>query len=193
MALRAKTQIQISEADYFRLEEVSEFRSEYVSGFVYGMAGGTDSHIQISFNLTRIIAEKLRGKCRAYQSEMKVRVEDADAGAFYYPDVTVVCGDQQFYKSRRDVILNPTLLVEVLSESTQEYDKNDKFFAYQKIESFKEYLLVSQRKHAVQQYVRQANGHWKIQASIGINSSVYLESVDLEVPMGEIYDLVEIE
>lgn len=191
MALQAKIQGRVSEEDYFHLEETAESRSEYINGLVYGMAGGTDSHIQIGFNLTRIISEKLRGKCRAYQSEMKVRVDEENT--FYYPDVTVVCGEQQFYKGRRDVIENPVLLIEVLSESTQEYDKNDKFFAYQKIESFREYLLISQQKHAVQQYTRQPDGHWKIQASIGINNSVYLESVDLEVEIREIYDLVEIE
>ncbi|MGD9562456.1 MAG: Uma2 family endonuclease [Pyrinomonadaceae bacterium] len=191
MALRAKVADRLTADEYLALEESSEERSEYIDGYVYAMAGGTASHIQISFNLTRIISEKLRGKCRAYQSEMKVRVEDTDT--FYYPDVTVVCGEQQFYRGRRDVIENPILLVEVLSESTQEYDKNDKFFAYQKIESFKEYLLISQQKHAVQQYTRQSDGHWKIQASIGIDNSVYLESVELDVPMREIYDLAEIE
>ncbi len=190
MALQAEIQGRISGDDYFRLEETAESRSEYIDGRVFAMARGTDSHIQFSFNVTRIISEKLRGKCRAYQSEMKVRVAEADT--FYYPDVTVVCGDRQFYKGRRDVIENPILLVEVLSESTQEYDKNDKFFGYQEIDSVMEYLLISQQKHAVQQYTRQPDGHWKIQASIGVESTVYLESVDLESPMREIYDLVEI-
>ncbi len=191
MALLAKIQERISEEEYLNFEESSESRNEFVNGHVYAMAGGTDSHIQISFNLTRLISERSRGKCRAYQSEMKVRVEDSDT--FYYPDVTVVCGEQQYYKGRRDVIENPILLAEVLSESTQEYDKNDKFFAYQKIGSFKEYLLISQHKFAVQQYIRQPDGHWKIQASIGVDSTVYLESVDLKFAMSEIYDLVEID
>jgi len=191
MALRAKVSERLSVEEYLTQEESAEERGEYVGGCIYAMAGGTDTHIQISFNLTRIVTEKLRGRCRAYQSEMKVRVEETDA--FYYPDVTVVCGEQQFYRGRRDVIENPVLLAEVLSESTKEYDKNDKFFAYQKIGSFMEYLLISQQKHAVQQYTRQPDGHWKIQALIGIDNSVYLESVDLEVPMREIYDLVEIE
>lgn len=190
MALRAKATDRMSVEEYLTREEAAEEKGEYVGGCAYAMAGATDTNIQISFNLTRIIAEELRGRCRAYQSEMKVRVEAADA--FYYPDVTVVCGDQQFYKGRRDVIENPILLVEGLSEITQEYDKNDKFFAYQKIESFKEYLLISQQRHAVQQYTRQPDGHWKIQESIGVESTVYLESVDLEIPMREIYDLVEI-
>ena len=191
MALRASIPETFSIEEYLEREDSAEFRSEYVSGSIFAMAGGTDSHIQISFNVTKILSEKLRGKCRAYQSEMKVRAEQGNA--FYYPDVTLVCGDQNFYRGRRDVIENPILLVEVLSESTKDYDKNDKFFAYQTIDSFKEYLLISQSKHAVQQYIRQPDGNWKIMATIGIESSVYLESVDVEILTRDIYDLVEID
>lgn len=190
MALKAIISKIYSAEEYLDLEDASESRSEFVAEHVFGMAGGTDSHIQISFNVTKVLAEKLRGKCRSYQSEMKVRVEQSDA--FYYPDVTLVCGEQQFYKGRRDVIENPVLLGEVLSESKKDYDKNDKFFAYQTIPSFKEYLLISQNKHAVQQYIRQPDGNWKIKATIGIDSSVYLESVDVEILTRDIYDLVEI-
>jgi len=176
-------------AEYLDREERSEERNEFVGGKIYAMAGGTDAHIQISFNLTKIISEKLRGKCRAYQREMKVRVEKGNA--FYYPDVTVVCGEQMFYQGCRDVIENPILLVEVLSNSTKEYDKNDKFFAYQNIGSFKEYLLVSQDKYAVQQYIRQPDGNWKIKATIGQDGDMYIESVGLSVSLHEIYDLVD--
>jgi Uma2 family endonuclease len=177
--------------EYLALEEKSEYKSEYIDGYIFKMAGSTESHIQISFNATRLFADKLRGKCRAYQSDMKVWVEQA--GTFFYPDVTVVCGKRKFYKDRTDIVENPILLVEVLSKSTQEYDKNDKFFTYQNIESFQEYVLISQNKAAVQQYIRQPDGNWKIKATIGLNSKVYFESVDIEVLMQEIYDLVEFE
>ncbi len=190
MALNAQIQRFYSSEEYLAMDERAEQRSEYVGGRIYAMAGGTDSHIQISFNLTKILSEKLRGDCRAYQSEMKVRVESDDT--YYYPDVTLVCGEQKFYAGRRDVVENPLLLAEVLSDSTKEYDKNDKFFSYQKIDSFKEYLLVSQDKHLIQQYIRQPDGNWKIKATIGIDSTLYLESVDLQIPVCEVYDLVEI-
>lgn len=178
-----------SHDEYLALEETAEYRSEYVNGYTFKMAGGTEAHIQISFNVTRLFAEKLRGKCRAYQSDMKVWVERANA--FYYPDVTVVCGARQFHRDRRDIVENPILLVEVLSKSTEEYDKNDKFFIYQNIESFKEYVLIAQNKPVVQQYIRQPDGNWKIKATIGIGSQVYFESVDAEASLEEIYDLVE--
>lgn len=191
MAQNARYQEHIPVDQYLSGEERSEQRNEYVNGLVFAMAGGTDAHIQISFNITKLLSEKLRGSCRAYQSEMKVRVEQSNA--FYYPDVTLVCGEQKFFGGRRDVIENPILLVEVLSDSTKEYDKNDKFFAYQAIDSFREYLLVSQDKPVVQQYIRQPDGNWQIKATIGLDSSVYLGSVEVSLPMREIYDLVEID
>lgn len=178
-------------AEYLALEEKAEYKSEYVDGCIFKMAGGTEAHIQISFNATKLFADKLRGKCRAYQSEMKVWIHEA--GTFFYPDVTVVCGERRFHKGKRDIVENPILLVEVLSQSTEEYDKNDKFFTYQNIESFQEYVLISQNKPVVQQYIRQKDGDWKIKATIGLNSKVYFESVDTEISLEDIYDLVEFE
>jgi Uma2 family endonuclease len=175
--------------EYLTLEEKAEYRSEFVNGYIFKMAGGIEEHIQISFNITRLFSDKLRGKCRAYQSEMKVWVEEA--GTFFYPDVTLVCGERKFYQNRRDSILNPILLVEVLSKATEEYDKNDKFFTYQSIETFREYVLISQNKAAVQQFIRQPDNTWKYKATIGINSKVYFESVETELSLKDIYDLVE--
>ena len=177
--------------EYLALEERADYRSEYLNGYIFKMAGGSEAHITISYNATKVFADKLRGKCRAYQSEMKVWVEKV--GTFFYPDVTVVCGERRFYEGRRDTVENPILLVEVLSESTKEYDKNDKFFTYQHIESFREYVLISQNQPAVQQYIRQADDGWKYKATIGLNSQVYFESVDADCSLEEIYDLVEFE
>ncbi len=177
--------------EYLALEEKAEYRSEYVNGEIFKMAGGTEAHIQISFNATSLFAHKLRGKCRAYQSEMKVWVEDA--GTFFYPDVTVVCGERKFHNNRRDIVENPILLIEVLSKTTEDYDKNDKFLTYQSIESFREYVLISQHRAVVQQYARQADGIWNYKATIGLNSKVYFESVDVELVLEDIYDLVDFE
>ncbi len=177
--------------EYLALEEKAEYRSEYVDGYIFKMAGGTEAHIQISFNATRLFADKLRGKCRAYQSDMKVWVEEA--GTYFYPDVTVVCGERKFHKGRRDIVENPILLVEVLSKSTEEYDKNEKYLTYKNIETFEEYVLISQNKPIVLQYIRQEDGDWKIKATIGLGSKVYFESVDVELSLEEIYDLVEFE
>ncbi len=177
--------------EYLALEEKAEYKSEYVNGHIFKMAGGTEAHIQISFNMTRLFADKLRGRCRAYQSDMKVWVEEV--GTFFYPDVTVVCGERKFYENRRDIVENLILLVEVLSKSTEEYDKNDKFFTYQYIESFQEYVLISQNQPAVQQYIRQTDGSWKYKATIGLKSAVLFESVNTVITLEEIYDLIEFE
>lgn len=177
--------------EYLALEEKAEYRSEYVDGCIFQMAGGTEAHIQISFNSAKLFADRLRGKCRAYQSEMKVWVEEAKT--YFYPDVTVVCGERKFHKGNTGIVENPILLIEVLSRSTEDYDKNDKFFTYQNIESFREYVLISQHKPVVQRYVRQPDGNWVIKATIGLNSKVYFESVDVELSLKDIYDLVEFE
>lgn len=190
MTALPKTKI-CSPEEYLALEDVCEYRSEYVGGYIYQMAGGSESHIQISFNATKILSDKLRGKCRAYQSQMKVWIDEIET--FFYPDVTLVCGERKFYKNRNDTVENPILIVEVLSKSTEEYDKNDKFFTYQKLESFQEYVLISQNQPAVQQYIRQANGEWKYKATIGLDSKVLLESVNTEISLEDIYDLVEFE
>lgn len=177
--------------EYLALEEEAEYRSEYVDGLIYQMAGGNLNHIDITFNVTVSINEKLRGKCRAYSTELKVRVEKVNR--FYYPDVTVVCGDRQFYKNRNDTVTNPILLVEVLSKSTESKDRGEKFIAYQTVESLKEYVLVSQDKHLVEQYIKQDDGSWKYLATIGIDSEVVFESVDAALTLENIYDLVEFE
>lgn len=95
--------------EYLALEEKAEYKSEFSNGYIFKRAGGTEAHIQISFNVTKLFADKLRGRCRAYQSEMKVWIDDVQT--FFYPDVTVVCGERKFYKNRRDAVENPILLV----------------------------------------------------------------------------------
>jgi Uma2 family endonuclease len=191
MSSRAEKKDRYTVQDYLTLEEKAEFKSEFVDGEVFAMAGGTEAHIQISFNVTKCFAEKLRGKCRAYQSEMKVWIENLKT--FFYPDVTLVCGERKFYKNRQDIIENPVLLVEVLSESTEKYDKNDKFLTYQSLESFQEYVLISQNKPVVQQYLRQTDGSWKYLATIGLESEAKFESVGVTLKLTEIYDLIEFE
>lgn len=178
-------------AEYLALEEKAEYKSEYVNGYIFKMAGATEAHNDITLNVAAFLKTKLRGKCRTYANDMKVWIDEI--GTFFYPDVTVVCGEREFYKNRRDAVVNPILLVEVLSQSTGEYDKNDKFLTYRNIPSFQEYVLISQNRPAVQQFNRQTDEKWLHQATIGLNSKVYFESVDTEMSLEEIYDLVEFE
>ena len=177
--------------EYLALEEKAEYRSEYVNGNIFKMAGGTEAHNDITLNVAATLKTKLRGKCKTFASDMKVWVEEADT--YFYPDVTVVCGERKFHKDRTDIVENPILLVEVLSKSTEEYDKNDKFLTYRNIPAFQEYVLISQHRPAVQQFNRQTDGRWLYKATIGLSSKVYFESVAAELSLEEIYDLVEFE
>lgn len=185
-----KTKVYTAE-EYLALEEKSEYKNEYVGGNIFQMAGGTEAHNDITLNVASQLKTKLRGKCKIFASEMKVWVDAAET--FFYPNVTVVCGERKFYKDRRDIVENPVLLVEVLSKSTEEYDKNDKFLTYQNIESFREYVLISQNRPAVQQYIRQTDGTWAYKATIGLKTEVNFESVETKLSLEEIYDLVEFE
>lgn len=177
--------------EYLALEEKAEYRSEYVDGYIFKLAGGTEAHNDITLNTAAEFKAKLRGRCKTYANDMKVWVEEA--GTYFYPDVTVVGGERKFHKGKTDIVENPILLVEVLSRSTEDYDKNDKFLTYQNIASFQEYVLISQHKPIVQRYVKQKDGNWVIKATIGLKSKVYFESVNVEVSLEDIYDLVEFE
>lgn len=110
---------------------------------------------------------------------------------FLYPDVAVVCGKLDFYKLRRDVVTNPKLIIEVLSDSTAAFDRSEKLWMYQMVESLQEYVLISQEKAVIEQYRRRDDGNWTYQATTGIESSVNFNSVELEVELGDIYELVD--
>jgi Uma2 family endonuclease len=177
--------------EYLVLEEKAEFRSEYDDGEIVAMAGGSLNHIQLTFNAAKAIARQIDGKCRTLPSEMKVYIKAVNK--FYYPDVTVFCEKPDFYKEKNDAITNPKLLIEVLSKSTEAKDRGEKFFAYQTLESLQEYVLVSQDKFLVETFTKQSDGSWRYLATIGLDSKVYLQSIESEISMQEIYYLVEFE
>lgn len=177
--------------EYLALEDGCEYRSEYDDGEILAMAGGTREHIRISSNIEKSLDKQLFGACETFQAEMKVWVEALRK--FYYPDVTVVCGKIEYYKNRGDVLENPIVLVEVLSESTKIYDKEDKFFAYQNIKTFREYLLVHQDKALVEHFVRQEDQSWKYMAYIGVQTSFALASVKAVLNLAEVYERIDFE
>lgn len=178
--------------EYLAVERESEFRSEYVDGVVYAMTGASLNHIQVVSNVTAELVVQLRGRpCRTLSNEMKVRMPDSRR--FFYPDVTVVCGEPQFHDERTDTILNPVLIIEVLSPSTEAFDRGLKFQSYQKLESLREYVLVAQDKHVVEQYVRQSGEKWTYSATIGRESSLSLPSVECTLNLQSVYDRVDLD
>jgi Uma2 family endonuclease len=173
--------------EYLTIERQAEERSEYVDGVMYAMSGASFKHNVIVANLIIEIGQQLKGRdCRALPSDIKVRMPDSRK--FFYPDVSVVCGEPQFHDERSDVILNSTLIVEVLSESTAAFDRGEKFQAYQQLDSLREYLLVSQDKIFIEQYVRQAREKWTYIAMVGLESSLALPSVECTLSLKAIYD-----
>jgi Uma2 family endonuclease len=190
MPIRAKTS-KYTPHQYLALEEKAEYRSEYWNGEIVAMSGATIDHQQIVSNLTEFLGAKIRGRCRIFPSEMKVWVKNRDK--FFYPDLTIICDQPDFYNKRRDTITNPRLLIEVLSKSTAGFDRAEKFLSYQTLESLEEYVLISQDKVLIEQYIKRKDGNWIYKAVIGLESAVTFPSINAALPLGEIYDLVEFE
>ncbi len=176
--------------EYLALEEKAEYRSEYESGEIIAMAGGSLDHTRIISNVDRAFGSKLKKNCESVTTDVKVRVESYRK--FYYPDVLVICGDPEFYKKRKDTIINPVVIVEVLSDSTEAKDRGEKFAAYQTLDTLQEYILISQDKAKVEQFRREEDGSWNYQATIGLKSQVKFASIEVELLLDEIYQRVEI-
>lgn len=172
--------------EYLAIERKAEYKSEYIDGMMYAMAGGSPEHNSISGNVHTLINVQLwDGPCRVFNSDMKVRVPSTRK--FHYPDVSVVCDEPQFADDERDVLLNPILLVEVSSKGTAKYDRNEKFNYYQEIESFREYLLVAQDKPVVERFVKQADGRWIGTKIEGLDKSIELVTINCRFALKDIY------
>lgn len=165
-------------------------RSEYLDGEIFAMSGGSEAHNLICGNVLREIGNRFKGRpCYVYTSDMKVRIESANLGA--YPDAMAVCGERVFWDEGKDVITNPALIIEVLSDSTEAYDRGDKFAHYRTIPSLGAYLLLSQHRVSAELYLRQPDGDWLLSTYSDIQDKVPLIALDLEIPLAEIYDKVE--
>ncbi len=176
--------------DYLELDKNSEERYEYFDGEIFAMAGGSPNHARIGANACASLLQKLRGqKCEAFNSEMRIKVPAAFP--YRYPDASVVCGEPIFEKLQgQEQLVNPILIVEVLSPSTEAYDLGKKFTAYQSIKSFQEYLIIAQDAAHVIQHVKQSNGRWLRIEIEGLDSEVFLESLNITITMSELYERV---
>src|SRR5215213_9617067 len=177
----------LSPEEYLAIERQAEDKSEYVDGVMYAMAGRGERHNLIAGNLVTELNIQLReAPCRVYPSDLKIRVPSSKR--FFYPDVSVVCDETQFADDERDVVLNPILIVEVLSESTAAFDRGKKFQSYQQIESLQEYLLVSQDEFVVEHYLRQADGHWLYTKVSGLDDAITLPNMKCQLLLKDIYN-----
>ncbi len=169
---------------------VLEGRSEYLDGDVFAMAGASLEHNIIVVNISSKLHAQMKGRpCQVYTNDMKVLIRSANACT--YPDLAAHCGEPELLDDRRDVLLNPGLIIEVLSDSTAACDRGDKFALYRRIPSLREYLLVSQDQVRVECYRRDVDDHWTLTDYTGLEDRIPLESLDCTLVLAEIYDKVE--
>lgn len=179
-----------TQEEYAMLEERSDYKSQYVAGEIFAMAGAQLSHLEIAYNLGGMLYVRFRGRpCRAYSSDAKVRVR---AGELWtYPDMVAFCGEPRFDTSAKPhSLLNPQVIFEILSPSTAEFDRGDKFIRYQRLESFADYVLIDSERMRVEHYVRQEAGGWLYHEYHHAADVLKLVSVEAELPLAEIYERV---
>jgi len=181
----AATKKRFTPQEYLALERKSETRNEYYNGEIFAMAGASREHNLTVANLLRDIGNQLEDRpCESYPSHMRVSVEAT--GLYTYPDVSVVCGEPRFQDREVDTLLNPTVIVEVLSPSTEAYDRGDKFRHYRRIDSLREFVLISQDRMMVERYTRQGKD-WVLSDMTDPDQVLKLESIGCQIPLDRIY------
>ncbi len=190
----------LTEGEYLQRERAAEFRHVYLDGRVWAMAGEGIPHGKVSVNLVGLIHSQLKGKpCFALTKDTKVRSGPAGPrpvrltkGLFSYPDVVVVCGEPEFLDEKTDVLLNPTAILEVLSPSTEGFDRREKFDRLERWNpSLSDYLLVSQDQARVEHFTRQTDGSWRYTKHVGLEAACEVAAIGCRLPLAEVYDRVE--
>ena len=177
-------QKRIAPEEYLRLERAAETKSEYDDGVVYAMAGASRRHNLIVSGLIRSLGNHLPPRCEVYPSDMKIRIQRPPR--YFYPDATVGCGKLQFEDGHEDILLNPLIIFEVLSETTERYDRGRKFNAYQTVDSLQEYLLVSTDGYLIEHYRRDGD-QWLYSKAEGLDATLQIPSANCELSLREIY------
>lgn len=175
--------------EYLEFERKSGIKHEYFGGEIFAMSGAKRNQNVIAWNIGGELRQKLKVKnCEAYPADMRVFVPET--GLYTYPDLVVVCGEPKFQDDIFDTLLNPILLIEVLSDSTESYDRGKKFQHYRSIESLREYVLVSQDEARIEKYVKQGDGFWVLSEAAGLEAEIKFNSIDSVIALNEVYDKV---
>lgn len=181
-----------SPTEYLDLEVAADMRHEYIDGDIVPMTGGTPDHNQILLNLAGALNFLLRQQpYRVFAADQRLWIPQAKI--YTYPDVMAIAGELTYQAGRRDTITNPTLIIEVLSKSTRSYDRGDKFAAYRTISTFQEYALVDQYSAHVEHYVKTGSKQWMLQEYDGLDTTLNLASLELELSLGDIYNKIQFE
>ena len=190
--MAALPKVQLSPEEYLALDRAASTKSEYIDGEIVAMAGASLEHNLIVANVVGALWGQLRGRsCSIVPSDMRVFVPAT--GNYVFPDATIVCGEPRLADFHQDILLNPTLIVDVLSDSTEAYDRGAKFKGYRTIAPLQEYILVAQDKPLLERYVRQPNGDWTLTEFSQPDAVVNLVSVGCQLPLAEVYDRVTFE
>jgi Uma2 family endonuclease len=176
---------------YLEIESKAEFKSEFINGWMYAMGGASPEHNQIVANLIIEFGVQLKKRpCAVYASDLPLKVEKREHGR--YPDVTVVCGEPQFHKGKYlKALINPTVLVEVLSTSTEDFDRETKIEEYRSIPSLREYLLIAQDRCHVEHYLRQTANQWLLTEFNDLQDAFNLPSINCHLTLSDVYDKVK--
>ncbi|MHB9026586.1 MAG: Uma2 family endonuclease [Armatimonadota bacterium] len=175
--------------DYFKLDEAGDSKHEYYQGAIFDLVGASENHNLIAVAVVSYLNAQLRGKpCRPYPSDFRLKIEAASL--YTYPDLSVICGDTQLADGRRDTFLNPTVLIEVLSDSTEAYDRGKKSEFYRTIPSLQEYLFIAQDRPHVERYRRQGP-NWLLTEYSAVEDEVALDSIGCTLSLAAIYERVQ--
>lgn len=183
---------------YLGWERQADERSEFIDGEIYAMAGESGAHADISINLAMTLGTQLRGtSCRARTKDSKVRSgalkEHLGRGMISYPDMVVICGEVEYHDDQKDVILNPKVVLEVLSDSTEEFDRGTKFMRYRNFNpTLTDYILISQTEPHVEHYLRLEDGEWLLREYDGLDKTFQIESINCIISLSDLYDRVDL-
>lgn len=181
----------ITEQEYIKFERASTSKHEYFDGQIYAMTGASRTHNLIAGNTLATLHGQLRRKpCQIFPSDMRVKV--MHTGLNTYPDLVVICGEPEFTDDVLDTLVNPLVVIEILSPSTERYDRGMKFQNYRTIESLQDYILIAQDHYHVEHYSRQDNGQWLLQEAIGIESALSIRSIECTLALEDVYEKVVI-
>ena len=174
----------LTEEEYLRLERAAETKSEFHDGQMFAMAGGSPNHAFITGRAVSLLDRQIPAGCRVFTADL--RIEIAAAGTYTYADCGALCGEPRFSSDQKDNLLNPLLIVEVLSPSTEGYDRGKKFELYRTIESFQEYLIVHQDRRHVEHYSKLDDGSWLLREYSG-EGEVVIGRLNARIPLSELY------
>lgn len=176
-----------TESEYLELEKSSEYKSEYYKGEIFAMAGASALHNRLVRNLTGLFWEKFRNRpCNVYASDLRVRIDATSL----YPDLVIVCGKEEYLDNSLDTLTNPTIIFEVLSDSTEKYDRGQKFSFYREIPTLQEYILVSAREKKLEKFKRMNSGNWLFSESKE-GELFQIESIETFLNLEDVYEKVD--